>query len=245
MNHAQKIELEELPSVVFRCRVCGDGLDCGQVRRPRARADARAIGWDFIKVAEDGNKVEVWFCPRHVHVAREKLLMERREGIVAWSDDETVSIASQIEKQIAKRQGERMAMHSRFERYFGPALTGNEMAACMRLRNALDIVETAGNATASYDGIGVDSFSFGSKTLQDKVIIASHYRRQCETSVVGIYSKTVWRVLLHSIWRDFSPQDAGDFWARLEKESMGRDKRMAKGVEAVSDGAKAIIAIRY
>lgn len=235
----------EYPRIIIKCDTCSSQLDFGNVSRPSARRDARALGWDFVKDAKDGNIVEVWYCAGHARDAREKALRDRRESLLAYSDDDSALIARKVEKQLRELETKKRDGRAGFERHFSATLTGNEMGACLRLRRAVEIFEIAGNATASYDGISVDSFNFGSKSIQDKVTDASFFKRSCETTIIAAHDRTHWRVLLHAVYRDFSTREAGDFWARLEKSKAGRDKRASMAREIVQNAASAIVNIKY
>lgn len=211
---------------------------------PAARASARDKGWDFTKYpAIGGRKIELWRCPAHAAEVREKIKNHRRNRLLVYSDEPVAvdTTLDEAEERVTSRQNS-------FERAFGRILTGSEIGACNRLRAAIQTVEIAGNASMSYDGVGVDSFSFGSKTLAESVIEAQNYIRRCQTAVIGtvqMIHHDAWRVLIGAIANDLNVRQTGDMICKMRKDKRGRDARIALAGDVVQKSAHAIENIRY
>ena len=167
--------------------------------------------------------------------------------LVRYTDDETSQERDDRERleDAEKRLRE---SQSPFQIGFGRILNSAEMTACERLRDAMATVETSGNASMSYDGAAVDSFSYGSKTISDRVVEASHYKRRCEMAVVAdvqMRFHDAWKVFTRAIEAELNAQQTGDMICQLRKDKMGKHKRRDLAVEIIQASAFAIRDITY
>lgn len=235
------------PGVRFECSAVGCH-ECFEVvgeTKAAARSAALKTGWDFNTFKTiSGSRQEAWSCPTHASEIKRKIKAHKAKRLVRYSDDISSKDRDDFEilQGALKRHNDSL---TRFERYFGVILPSAQMTACGRLLHALEKIESSGNAAMGYDGSAVDSLTFGAKTIQESVLDAITFHRRCHLAVAAAQDEIHWRVLIHSISRDFTPQEAGDFFYRLKKESAGEKKRRSVGVDVVQNAASAIIDIRY
>lgn len=245
----QSSSIESKPESHFvSCSKCPGTLWLHDLSKAAARAALRANGWDFVKTA---TKEEIWFCPEHNKERLEKIRNHSAKRLIVHSDEanakkrhsaegENAFFESALDKIIKAR--------GKFERYFGEILSGDEMAACKRLRTALEIVDAAGWSNGSYDGLGVDSLSYGSRTVQQRVLNAVTYAKACERGVIGQVQNRhhdAWAALRDAIENDRPPQDAGDELCRRRKDKRNEKARRALAVEIISQAARAIVDIPH
>lgn len=167
--------------------------------------------------------------------------------LLKFSDDETAQQKDDREHLEAAEKRLRDSQ-SPFQIGFGRILNSAEMTACERLRDAIATIDKSGNASMSYDGAAVDSFSYGSKTISDRVVEASHYKRRCEMAVVAdvqMFHHDAWKVFTRAIEAELNAQQAGDMICQMRKDKMGKHKRRDLAVEIIQASASAIRDITY
>ena len=227
MSAALKIE----PCQAFRfpCATvgCCEAFECEAPTKAAARAKARQKGWDFTKMKTLRGTVEVWKCPKH----QAEYLQRRKEGqakrLVVHSDerDEREAADDQLLQEAEQRV---KGQQGGFSRGFGRVLNGAEMTACEKLQYAFEVIETAGNASMSYDGVGIDNLSYGGKSVADRVLNARSYERRCQLAVVAqvqMKHHDAWRVFEGALKKNLNVIETGDMICRLRKDRKGKHAR--------------------
>lgn len=104
------------------------------------------------------------------------------------------------------------AQQSRFSRYFGQRLSGEQITAAEKLLIAMETAIKAGNATPNYDGVSITGLTYGPKDgLADHVIYALEKIRECRkrcADSLGAYDYA--RTLFDALLNDRTPQEVGD-----------------------------------
>ena len=148
--------------------------------------------------------------------------------------------------ELSKRQQAQRAAQSKFSRYFGERLSGEQITAAERLLHAIQVCETAGNATASYDGISISSVSFRPKDgLPDRVIYAREFIRHSKRAIAdsSLSPFDRFEILERALVEDMAPQAAGDFVARLYRLRRNEKERRQLAFDLIDQATKPIIAV--
>ena len=164
--------------------------------------------------------------------------------LLKYSDDETQREKSGREN-LEKAERAYHARASRFTRYFGPILSGEQMTAAERLSNALETAHKAGNASPSYDGVSITSVAFGPKDgLTDHVLYAFDDIRRCRDALTLVLTPyKMFEILESALVNDLPPQELGDLVARQYRLSFGRVKRRELAVSLVETATKNIVPV--
>lgn len=248
---------------VIRCI----GTDCAEaiegISKPSARSRARAAGWRDFAMTERGalalpskkaiaeGWTEVWMCPSCEEERAAAVSRYKQKRLVVFDGADAAKRAEQARKDesdLRQIEAQNVRVESSFAKAFRPILSGEQMAACEMLRAAFGKIATAGNATPSYDGISVDTFSFGSKTISDDVCRALAYERSCMIAVVSavqMIHHDAWRAFKTAIDADLSATELGEWLNRSRKDRMGEKRRRAIAVDIVERSSSAVLSIRY
>lgn len=252
MSAVRKIDgvpVHEERIFTFKCRVkgCGKEIDVTAKTSTAARGFAMKYGWDFRKEPSLQGPLEYWTCAGHTEEWRDLIKKHRVKRLLRYTSEAPVE--SEDEKQVKIAKARHADSQTCFERAFGRILSAEEITACGRLLHAMQIVECAGNATASYDGSPVDSFDRGSKTIQGYVLDARQYVRRCEKAVVGevqMKEHDAWKVLTNAIQSDWTVLKTGEEICRMRRIPKKNEKDCrALASSIVSKAAAAIVRVRY
>lgn len=215
--------------------------------KPHARNLARRLGWQHWNSGPKNAKQELWCCPECNPKRLAAIAVHETRRLTVF-DGIAAEKKRKAEAELQEIAEKNKRIESKFERGFGRILDGQQMAACDLLRHAMAEVAKAGNATPSYDGISVDTYSFGSKTISDRVIRARSYERQCEIAVVCAVQMThhdAWRIFRHAIENDVGAQDLGDYVEKSRRSRISEKRRREIAVDIVERASAAICALRY
>jgi len=236
--------------ITFCCSAngCVEEFTSDAKARAGARHDARKAGWSFVKVDGLNGKVEVWKCAQHTAEYLAKRNKRRKEGLLVYSDEgreaekqDDSDLKEAIQRHVNTRKGD-------FELHYHHALNGAQMSACLRLRSAIQSIEISGNASMSYDGVGIDRITFGAKTIQESVLDAIQFLKACKRAVqsdVQPFHHDAWRIFEHAIIADLTPQMTGQFICESRGDKMGRERQRALAIEIVGLASAAILKINY
>jgi len=250
MSSAVKIEQEpeqthrEEREFTFHCRRVGCACQVSVFSKGMAGARARVMemGWRFRKMRTvDGGGVEVWSCPPCAAAIDEAIKKHRTKGLLRYTTEAPKE--TEDERQMKAAETRHTGSQTSFERGYGRILNSAEMTACARLRDAMTIVEIAGNACMSYEPVSVDSFNYGSKTISDRVMNAQGFVRQCHKTVVGDvqrYHHDAWKVLISAIVGDWTVQQTGDEVCKMRKDRKNEKERRELAAVIVQKSAAAI-----
>ena len=218
-------KVDTIPAHAVRCT----GDQCSAFVIGKSKTNSRRLaydsGWKMRKEGQPGQKQELWRCSScedKAYKAEEQRLAE--------------SVAAVRSSQ------------SRFERWFGEAIDGDQMGAAIRLRHAMQTVEIGGNARMAYEAGGVNSLTFGSKTISEKVLEASTYIRLCQRAVIGevqMYHHDAWACLKAAVSQDMTPQETGAWINVTRKDRKNRDAARLLAITIIDKATRAILTTRY
>lgn len=249
MNAIRKSEL--VAAFRFPCIAhgCEEAFECDAAAKAGARAMARQAGWDFVKIkALEGRKDEAWFCPEHNQNRLDTIEAHKKNRLFVYSGEASAKKARD-EDNIKQAETRAQSAQNRFQRGFARILTGAEMTACMKLLDAMERAEISGNASMAYDGVGIDSLSFGEKNVAEATLNALTFVRRCKMAVISGVQMEIpdaWRTLVVSLIADLNAEDTGRMICRLRKDRMlKKTQATALGAASVQRAAAAIVDIRY
>jgi len=226
---------------------CDETFDCCAESKTGARSLARMQGWDFAKHTTLRGKVEVWYCPAHNRARLAAIKSSDTKKLYVYSDERKKD--SEDEDNLKQAEKRQHGARNSFQRGFGRILTGAEMTACMKLLAAMETAIISGNATMAYDGAGVDSISYGEKSVSERVIEALTFVRRCKLAVIAGVQMEIhdaWRALVTALIADRSVEDAGHMITRQRRDrQLKRPEAIALGSETIQRAASAITEIRY
>lgn len=163
--------------------------------------------------------------------------------LLKHSDEETEKKQDEDDK-LSERQRAHRKSQSRFSRYFGERLSGEQITAAERLLSAIEVCEIAGNATASYDGISISTVSFGPKDgLPERVLYASELMRRSRRAIAESSTSPFDRfdILQRALTEDLTPQATGDMIARQYRLKKNEKDRRELAYELIDQATKPII----
>ena len=112
--------------------------------------------------------------------------------------------------------------------------------------HAIQVCVTAGNATASYDGISISSVSFGPKDgLPDRVIYAREFIRHSKRAIAesSLSPFDRFEILERALIEDMPPQATGDMIATLYRLKKNEKDRRELAFEIIHQATFPIISV--
>ena len=166
-------------------------------------------------------------------------------SILKHSDDARAKAQAE-EKELQERQSAYVRQQSKFSRYFGEHLPGDQITAAERLLREVEISRQSGAACASYDGMPVSAVTFGSKTPSERALEAFQHIRKCRTviaEVLGPYPYDAYFYLETALIRDLSPQELGDMLIISAPVRFGQKRRRQIAVNIIDQATRAIMSV--
>ncbi len=171
----------------------------------------------------------------------------RKRGVVRTTDAEQFKTSREKTDEENLRLAEaRAKTSSRFIQHFSKSLSAEQMTSAGRLLWALHVFETAGNATAAYDGVSIQNTHAGPKDgVTGKVVDAGKIIHCAQKTLVSASSEwPLYHCLAMALVSDWPPVKVGEL-AQGFKRRHWKERRRREIGGIIIDQATAALVIPF